>query len=292
MDAPAFVPIRSTAIKELGIATRFRAVRNRQALSQAILAQQIGLSRDQVANVEYGRASLRMWPGWRFCKFTDTHPVWLATGGGPEKPCVRVYVAMDGLEDFLFSEFVALNRDLLEGAPTERYQHAANFSDEQLADYVRSLAKYWFSKTTGDRRQQLQDLLFRAGSEFVGNARFFEGGEHNFSDDPESASQPAVDSPDLPATVPLVAKLSPPFWQHLRETLVARTDHAGGRADLARAMKVSRQTVFKWLTGKGCPDAEHALELLFWAFPSPRAENRDPARVVARTGPEGPSQNQ
>jgi transcriptional regulator with XRE-family HTH domain len=62
------------------IGARLRQVRVESGLPRRELASHIGLTVDQIRRVENGIVSLRFRPGWRFCAFTRTNPLWLAFG--------------------------------------------------------------------------------------------------------------------------------------------------------------------------------------------------------------------
>ena len=79
------------AERETAIAGRFREAREDRELSQASLGHTLGLTRDQVANIESGRAVLRYDIGEKFCAFLGVSQRWLATGAEPDFPFVRLY---------------------------------------------------------------------------------------------------------------------------------------------------------------------------------------------------------
>jgi transcriptional regulator with XRE-family HTH domain len=53
--------------------------------SQARFAGKIGLTREQLANVETGRTSISARLGWEFCHRFNVHPDWIINGGGPQE---------------------------------------------------------------------------------------------------------------------------------------------------------------------------------------------------------------
>jgi transcriptional regulator with XRE-family HTH domain len=57
-----------------------RQLRLDYGLSQRTVAEQIGLSRDQLNRIERGLVSPRFAPCWTFCEFTGANPLWLAFG--------------------------------------------------------------------------------------------------------------------------------------------------------------------------------------------------------------------
>ena len=70
--------------------------RRKAGLSQEALAEKIGVTRDQVANVELERTVLEFRVGWNACSVLNANPLWVATGSGSEGPFVPVDIARLG----------------------------------------------------------------------------------------------------------------------------------------------------------------------------------------------------
>lgn len=81
---------RSLSEREALVAMRFRFAREQSGLSQESLAECIEFSRGMIANVEAQRVSLKFPMGWRFCRFLDLRPRWLADGTGDEHPFLTI----------------------------------------------------------------------------------------------------------------------------------------------------------------------------------------------------------
>lgn len=75
---------------ELEICHRVAELRSAARLSQKTLAEAIGITRVQLANIEIGRTLLPFWIGWRICKTLDLNPLYLATRHGAKKPFPRI----------------------------------------------------------------------------------------------------------------------------------------------------------------------------------------------------------
>lgn len=80
----------SPSEREQAIADRVREGREERHLSQVSLAHAIGLTRDQLANIESGRTILRTDVAARYCEFLGVSQRWLATGEGPEFPFLHL----------------------------------------------------------------------------------------------------------------------------------------------------------------------------------------------------------
>ena len=72
-----------------------REVRTSFHISQRVVAEQIGISRDQLNRIERTLAAPRFTAAWSFCELTKTNPLWLAFGG----PYGRVGFAPGDLSD-------------------------------------------------------------------------------------------------------------------------------------------------------------------------------------------------
>jgi transcriptional regulator with XRE-family HTH domain len=70
--------------EEVEIGKRIRLVRKEVGVSQRVAAGQMGVTRDQLNRVERGEVAVRCFAGLRFCRVTNTNPLWLAFGE-PEK---------------------------------------------------------------------------------------------------------------------------------------------------------------------------------------------------------------
>jgi transcriptional regulator with XRE-family HTH domain len=74
--------------RQAAIAVRFREGREWRDLSQTALAEMLEMTRDQIANIESGRAVLRCDVANRYCSFLGVNQRWLATGAEPDVPFI------------------------------------------------------------------------------------------------------------------------------------------------------------------------------------------------------------
>lgn len=68
------------SIEEAAAGARVKKVRQECEISRRLLAEQIGISADQLNRIERGTVSLRLGVAWDFCELTSTNPLWLAFG--------------------------------------------------------------------------------------------------------------------------------------------------------------------------------------------------------------------
>jgi transcriptional regulator with XRE-family HTH domain len=96
--------VLSPTDRKIGLRVMF--LRRDFPFSQIELAKRVGLTRDQLSNIEIGRVSLRAGTGLLLCDLFNVNPRWLATARGE--------IPMPAPEDFdkeAFVKFIAKNAD-------------------------------------------------------------------------------------------------------------------------------------------------------------------------------------
>ena len=76
--------------REVLIGQRVKQFRDQINWPQPAFAGELGVSRDSLASIEYGRTPLRYAIGYRLCFIFDVNPRWLATGKGEIKAAAAV----------------------------------------------------------------------------------------------------------------------------------------------------------------------------------------------------------
>lgn len=80
---------------EKEVCRRMAQIRRTEGLNQAQFASRIGVTRDQIANIESGRVSLK-WPvGIMICRAFNVSQLWLSTGQEPLRPFFDLDEAQD-----------------------------------------------------------------------------------------------------------------------------------------------------------------------------------------------------
>ena len=74
---PRFQPISDREVK---VGLRLNYARRYEKRYLATFAEMVGLTKDQLANIECGRVALKFDAGIRCCKVLDVHPSWLNLG--------------------------------------------------------------------------------------------------------------------------------------------------------------------------------------------------------------------
>jgi transcriptional regulator with XRE-family HTH domain len=93
--------------REIKIGQRVKRFRDQINWPQPAFAAELGISRDKLASIEYGRTPLRYAIGYRLCFIFDVNHQWLATGNGEVKAATAALELPrpEGLPDrALFSE--------------------------------------------------------------------------------------------------------------------------------------------------------------------------------------------
>jgi DNA-binding XRE family transcriptional regulator len=263
-----YVGFRDLSENECDVGRRLRVVRKWLRLSQGALAPLIASSRDQLNNVELGRAALRFTPAWNFCAEFDLNPLWLSHGESPlehfvdfdtsrildEDPFCEV---MDGLREW-YREWRAQQLR----TPGSSYVRAAS----RLGD--------WLPHARVEERRRFVETIQKAASEFIRQ--------------PIIKSQTYFTTSTHHALVGTMALDKAAFWPRLRNRIARVVKERGMKAKLARDVGITRQAVDAWFsTSRGkpaAPSAEITLRLLEWI---PVAEAQQKKRGD-RVGPRPP----
>jgi len=92
--------------EEKRIGERLAAMRRFKGISQEQLSNIVRCSRNQIANIEASRVSLKAVMGLRICKALNINPNWLFRGDGPQSPMTEIES-----EDVLYWSALALVSD-------------------------------------------------------------------------------------------------------------------------------------------------------------------------------------
>lgn len=114
---------------EREVCKRFKIARQEAGITQDRIGIHIGLTRNQVANIESCRVPLRFWAGWKFCSELDVNAAWLATESGPLRPCVdffKIYTAPPTIE----SDFEGNEQSFAEGFAEISLRYSELFQDQ------------------------------------------------------------------------------------------------------------------------------------------------------------------
>ena len=252
-----YVAFADLTDSERDVGRRVRLVRKRLALSQGGLAPLIGSSRDQLNNVELGRAALRFTPAWNFCAEFNLNPLWLSHGDLP----IETFVDFDTsriLDDDPF-------RQVMDGL-RQWYQE---WRLEQMrapgSPHVGGTSRLseWLVGMPSDMRREFVEKIEKAASSFMRRT--------------PRHPQTYLTSQAHHAVVGTMILHKAAFWPRLRNRIARVVKERGMKAKLARDVGITRQAVDAWFsTSRGkpaAPSAEITLRLLEW-IPAAEAQTQ------------------
>lgn len=225
--------------EERAVGLRMREVRKERRMSQRSVAHQFELSRGQLNRIERGTVAVRFFPAWGFCQLTNTNPLWLAFGGDPnDQGC-----------------FVP--------EPTNHVSYDFSFFDVMnlCADAYRTQRNLYLSYLFGGGKTFTPERLVPLYSRRVS------GSEDGKSFPKELAFVSEYDDksamPDINDPSDLIAQV--------HDFTKAR----GAKTSLARdVLKVSRQRLNEWLSGRSKPSAGYAIQLHNWTVKQKKQKKR------------------
>ncbi len=242
------------------IGKRVRTARIRFKLSQAKLANLIGLTRDQLNNVELGRVALRFQPGWNLCLQLDLNPAWLLSGDGERHGFVDLSGMNEVPDDVLFSDLMEnLSAEDVQWPGYSKYREDSLRSSlagearsgDELAAKLGTLTN-WLKHVSPKLHSEFWTAMAKAARDFVGRQNKYVSDQLT-----KQIEFGKVGSMNL-------QKVS--FWHALRERIRKLVQKRGMKSALARDIGVSRQAINSLLKKKRpyVPSAEYALRLSKW----------------------------
>jgi transcriptional regulator with XRE-family HTH domain len=232
---------------EKEICWRLAAIRRWRGLNQAELAQRVGITRNQLANIEAKRVTLKFGVAMDICKAIEVSPQWLYDGSGPQKLNVEFKdpVTGMGLEIHALSEtfsgiWAAFGKIFLDLTGWRERVIAGQGHEGQSAEKLS--ASY-----SGPPRVAIGDWHKGSASDAKANNKSKRGLDIEMR------------LPDKETVKPKIRTLS-----ELLKILRALTKKRGAKADLARCCNVTRQAVNQWLSENSKPSADAMLLLLNW----------------------------
>lgn len=264
-------PSGKTNDRECGIGQRLKQFRCAIRWSQAKLAKQIGLTRDQLSNIEYGRTPLKYRVFSLISQRHRLNPYWLAEQRGemalpkpfPDSGFITS-VTPDALFSEVFDRLIFPSDPILRQLVESHLATAVNDFDDFLA-MIRdiSLPLDLRQSVADNARSRLEETM----RELAGQRRVF-GIKKEVPEKQERERKelldtlfPNEDKGDVQNKFRTFGEL----LDHLRKI----TEPHGAKAALAKDFKVTRQAVDQWLSGDAKPSAELCIQLQWWKPPQP-----------------------
>jgi transcriptional regulator with XRE-family HTH domain len=248
--------------EESAVCQRLASARRFSGLSQEELANAIGITRDQLTNIETGRAVLGFVIGWKACKRLGVNQLYLASGSHPITP----FRDVGPLEDLpspnaSFREACIMGpiADLLNLLDASTQRAGPGESMRAYEKGAASLVRTFLLRLPEDSYPQLLDSIYAALRTFEESLR----ARKSRVGRTKKECKLTVDELTGPATMADVTSESG-YWKALVKRVRALTAEPGEKAKLARELNTTRQAVNKWLSGNGAPSAEVTLRLLHW----------------------------
>lgn len=225
------------------------------------MARKLGVSRNQLANIESGRVAVRFSLGNLFCSNENLSQWWLATGEAPKSPYFELdksFYEPEPKESALFSEVCFGRLQEILQVRIRLYRSAAN--SEAAADYLADSYQLLF-------KQLLPVLVFEVPEDArIDYLTFLVTETRQFIEDHKSSTisdKSLLTSCDVSVTLREVKSIR--TMQALRESLQKLLKRPGKRAELMSYLRdVPRESISRWLSGEREPGGETTLQLLNW----------------------------
>ncbi len=260
---------------EREICRRLAAIRRFEGFEQAGLGLRLGITRNQVANIEAARVPLKADVALRFCLMLNVSPLWLARGVG--SPKYHGDSAVAGLlnkvspgpfpfgawfEETLGEDFNKLVADARD--QWVELRGALSAATERLAG-LKHTAK---NRAQVLREEKAIDQLLRAMKrdmsqrrkirEFVDASKVDSGSSEDAKELLTDSSEVRMSSADMKSEMRKITLQK--VLADVRLLVSAR----GMKARLAADLGVPQPRVSEWLAGKYMPSGETALRLARW----------------------------
>ena len=290
------VPVQSGKMnkRERGICARARQFREGIKWSQSDFAANLGITRDQLASIEYGRTPLRYDIAWKYNVLFGMSLSALAEEGFPvnfteldrwpnpyllKNPSILLSNVLDSLynsepDSLIVSQ--GKNPDAFStNAPVPGYLHrAANL--EFVIDLLKNSIAQVQTKSVFDFCGEIRSAIQKIAEKFPHESeerslkelndlnwflirkeisRRFQNDGHNFNLTQKATSSSLAD-----------VKVDP-LWPALKNRLQEATAKSGSKTKLAKFLKVDLTRVSQWLSDSKTarePGAEYALQMLYW----------------------------
>ena len=260
---------------EREICRRLAAIRRFEGLEQAGLGQRLGITRNQVANIEAARVPLKADVAVRFCLMLDVNPQWLARGVG--SPRYYGDPAVAGLLNKVspgslpfgawFEETLGEDLNKLIAEAKDRSEEMAtkvSAFTETLVGLKHTAKNRAMVLGVGKALDQLARALKRDRIQrrkirkFVDASRVDSGSSEDEKELLTDSSEVRMSSADMKSEMRKITLQK--VLADVRLLVGAR----GMKARLAADLDVPQPRVSEWLAGKYEPSGQTALRLARW----------------------------
>jgi transcriptional regulator with XRE-family HTH domain len=247
--------------RERAICARVRQFREDIKWPQPAFANAVNISRNQLANVEYGRAPLRLNLAVNLCEAFGANGEWLATGKGlmhGGNPMLTMVKFGPEWYSQLFSETFDRNPDVFtKQIPPTTYLSSEPTPNFDPQTFLIKNILLWFQinkfKNPLEAENFARDICGHAESRLT-ELRSMGTAARNIR------SEKGLRSSSLKSNNSSVKS----EIEKLIEKIKRKALKPGAKADLAKTLGVAPARVSEWLAGKKEPGGEYTLRLLKW----------------------------
>ena len=251
---------------EQKICVRFKEARERLNQSERNLALLLGVTRDQLAGIEYGRTPLKSGVAISLAKFAGCNLNWLAEGSGPvfgPLPNPNLIEQIPARSLFSQAWLKYLKKHVTRGAKYfgegwEGLDESLLIGGEDALAYTKQDIEGLFKDLPAKLRWNAYAHIAKACRDYrqMNHAKIIELNSlavSGLNNDLTDAATSRKVSGDVKNKLP-----------SLLERLNRATKETGKMSALAAYLKVPLASVSRWLSGKREPGGETALQMLHW----------------------------
>ena len=266
--------------RERDVCLRVREIRERKKWSQPDFAKEIGISKNRLASIEYGRTPLRYGLAVKICFKFDISLEWLATGQEPDEEYIPLLETSKESSKINQNDLLTKVLDDVGGSFSKPPD--IKISKKELAknvpadfDFKRQLA-YQIKRVceTTEFKNVTDSWIFydKVTTSIEGHLRRLraEGkvirpitGEsllHSFNYSKTISFLDLTGAATSGKLTPDVKKQLPSLLERLNRA----TKETGKMTALADYLGVTLASVSRWLSGKRVPNGERVLQMLLW----------------------------
>ena len=268
---------------EREICVRFKEARERLNQSERNLAMLLGVTRDQLAGIEYGRTPLKSGVAISLAKFTGCNLNWLAEGSGPvfgPLPNPNLIEQIPARSLFSQAWQTYLKKHITRGA--KYFGEGWEGLDESLFIGGEDALAYTKQDIEGLFKDLPAKLQWNAYAHIAKACRDYRQMNQAKITELNSLSVSGQNNDDLTEAVTSrkfkgdVKKQLPSLLDRLNRA----TKETGKMSALADYLKVPLASVSRWLSGKREPGGETTLQMLQWVEQQERQKYKNALAVL------------
>jgi len=281
--------------REQTICLRVKKFREGLKWSQADFARQIGISRDQLQSVEYGRTPLRYDIARCISNLFGVGLEWFLGYDAPPQGFTRfalpiprkIGLPQSAILSEVFDSFAGPDPESQVSEKERSAQHLIEIDSDDMraralvAALIKTSAESWVCRLPDECAEQFHDAIVKFADSYIKglpaqlgemvkarHALLF-GERLNVSAAGKIVGRKNNQNLNLTKTASdfIVGRVMKNQWPALKRNLQKATSEPGAKSRLAKFLKVDLTRVSQWLTDAKSarePGAEYALRMLYW----------------------------